>query len=157
MKAILLSALLTINASLLFADAVMLKKGTPVKLKILETISSETAKIGDLVNFEVAEDVKVDDSIVIPVGNKARGFVARAESRKLFGAGALNVYVHSVVGPGGLLVPLYGLSEATTAGADTQIAQGSELTAHVDVDVPVEVSLADNHVTACHLYSEPVA
>jgi oligopeptide/dipeptide ABC transporter ATP-binding protein len=26
-----------------------------------------------------------------------------------------------------------------------------------DVDVPVEVSHADNHVTACHLYTEPVA
>lgn len=26
-----------------------------------------------------------------------------------------------------------------------------------DVDVPVEVSHADNHVTACHLYSEPVS
>ena len=138
MKSILLSVVLTINASILFADALMLKKGTPVKLKILETISSETAKIGDLVNFEVAEDVKVDDSVVIPAGNKARGFVARAESRKLFGAGAVNVYVHSVVGPGGQLVPLYGLSEATAAGADTRIAQGSEVTAHVDVDVPVD-------------------
>jgi oligopeptide/dipeptide ABC transporter ATP-binding protein len=26
-----------------------------------------------------------------------------------------------------------------------------------DADVPVEVSFADNHVTACHLYTEPVA
>jgi len=26
-----------------------------------------------------------------------------------------------------------------------------------DVDVPIEVSLGDNHVTACHLYTEPVA
>ena len=26
-----------------------------------------------------------------------------------------------------------------------------------DVEVPVEVSIADNHVTACHLYTEAVA
>ncbi len=138
MKSILLSILLTVNASSMFADALILKKGTPVKLKILNTISSETAKIGDLVNLEVAENVKVGDTIVIPAGNQARGFVARAESRKLFGAGTLNVYVHSVLGPGGLQVPLYGLSEATASGADTQIAQGSGVTAHVDVDVPID-------------------
>ena len=39
--------------------------GTPVKLRLGRTISSADAKAGDEVDFEVLEDVKVNDTVVI--------------------------------------------------------------------------------------------
>lgn len=42
-----------------------LDDGTPVRLRINRTISSEDAKVGDTVDFEVLEDVKSHDVILI--------------------------------------------------------------------------------------------
>jgi hypothetical protein len=129
------------TASSLQADQIVLKKGTPVKLVLGTTVSSETAKIGDMVEFKVAEDVKVGDFSVVPAGSKGRGFVAKTESGKLFGAGALNIYIGSVGGPSGLQIPVYGLLEASNNGADAVLTQGTEGTAQVDIDVPIDTEI----------------
>ena len=39
--------------------------GTPVKLRLSQSISSADAKVGQEVPFEVVEDVKVDDIMVL--------------------------------------------------------------------------------------------
>ncbi len=53
-----------------------LRKGTEVKLILLETISSETAKNGQKVRMAVAEDLTSNGVIVIPKGTVARGEVS---------------------------------------------------------------------------------
>src|SRR5438128_300622 len=45
-----------------------LEDGTPVKLRISQTVSSADAHVGQTVNFEVLEEVKVSDTLVIPKG-----------------------------------------------------------------------------------------
>lgn len=71
--------------------------GTPVKLRIGRTLSSADAKAGDEVDFEVLEDVLVDNVVVIAKGGLALATVTDAEHKKSMGrAGKLNVNIDSV-------------------------------------------------------------
>jgi hypothetical protein len=47
-----------------------LEDGTPVKLRISQTVSSADAHLNDRVEFEVLEDIKVADNLIIPKGVK---------------------------------------------------------------------------------------
>ena len=58
----------------------VLEDCTPVKLRIARTISSSDAQVGDTVDFEVLEEIKVGDVVVIPKGGLAWATVAAAQS-----------------------------------------------------------------------------
>ena len=71
--------------------------GTPVKLRLSETISSADAKVGQQVPFEVVEEVDVDGKPVIAKGGAALASVTTAESKKRMGRGGkLDVSIDSV-------------------------------------------------------------
>jgi len=61
--------------------------GTPVKLRISETISSADAKAGQEIPFEVVEDISVNNVIVLPKGATAIATVTEAEHKKSMGRG----------------------------------------------------------------------
>src|SRR5271170_2681439 len=66
-----------------------LEDGTPVKLKLNRTISSADARVNDTVDFNVIEEVRVHDEIVVP-----RGTVTEAEPKRRMGRGGkLNVNI----------------------------------------------------------------
>ena len=68
--------------------------GTPVKLRLSQTISSADARAGQEVPFEVLEDVKVDDVVVLPKGALAMATVTEAEHKRTMGRGGkLNVAI----------------------------------------------------------------
>jgi len=68
--------------------------GTPVKLRLAQTISSSDAKVNQEIPFEVIEDVKVDNVIVLPKGATAIGTVTEADHKKSMGrAGKLNLSI----------------------------------------------------------------
>jgi hypothetical protein len=46
-----------------------LEDGTPVKLRLNRTISSADAHVNDTVDFDVLEEIKVHDDIVVPRGH----------------------------------------------------------------------------------------
>ena len=52
-----------------------LEDGTPVKLRTNRTISSSDAHVNDTLDFEVLDEVKVHDVVVIPRGGIAWGTV----------------------------------------------------------------------------------
>jgi hypothetical protein len=65
----------------------VLEDGTPIKLVLGETISSSDAVLGQLVNFEVVEDVLVDGVVVVPKGGTAWATVTAAEPKRRLGRG----------------------------------------------------------------------
>jgi hypothetical protein len=67
-----------------------LMDGTPVKLRLSQTISSADAKVGQEIPFEVVEDVKVDEVIVLPKGATAIGTVTEAKREKEYGGAPEN-------------------------------------------------------------------
>lgn len=64
-----------------------LEDGTPVKLRLTRTISSSDAQVNEKVDFDVLEDVKIGDVIVIPKGSIAWGTVTEAQSKRRMGRG----------------------------------------------------------------------
>src|SRR4051812_19897055 len=94
----------TITKSLLVAFALLaqtyaqtLPEGTPVPLRLEETISSGSAEKGQSVEFTVAEDVLSGDAVIFKQGARALGVVIEAEGKKRMGrAGKLDFTVEKV-------------------------------------------------------------
>ncbi|MBC7798355.1 MAG: hypothetical protein H7Z37_15905 [Pyrinomonadaceae bacterium] len=76
---------------------ILLEDKTPVKLRLNRNLSSGDAKIGDTVDFEVIEDVKVGEIVVIQRGAIAIATVTNAKARGRMGKGGkLDVVLDSV-------------------------------------------------------------
>ncbi|WP_229740962.1 PEGA domain-containing protein [Silvibacterium dinghuense] len=143
--------------------------GTPIKLKLGRTLSSADAKVGDEVDFEVVEEIRVDGQVVIPKGGLALATVTEAEHKKSMGrAGKLNVNIDSarlVDGEkatlrateggkgGGHVGAMTGAIVATSIvffpaaplflfihGKDITIPKGTEITAYVDGDMVLDMA-----------------
>ena len=46
----------------------ILHDGTPVRMRLSRTLSSHDAQLGETVDFEVLDDVKVEDRVVVKRG-----------------------------------------------------------------------------------------
>lgn len=64
-----------------------LEDGTPVKLRISQTVSSASAHLNDRVEFEVLEEVRVAGTLIIPKGGIAWGTVTEVQPRRRLGRG----------------------------------------------------------------------
>jgi PEGA domain len=92
---VITSALVLIAVQALAQSAsVVLDDGTPIRLRTTQSISSADARTDDRVDFEVVDDVKVGDVIVIKHGTAAIGTVTDAQSKGRMGKGGkLNVNI----------------------------------------------------------------
>jgi hypothetical protein len=155
-----------------------LGEDTPVRLRLGQSLSSGTSKLNDKVDFEVVEDVKVGNLVVIAQGATAIGTVTEAKTKKSFGrAGKLNVNIDFVRLTNGEKIPLRavkGGSGGSHTGAMTGavvataivffpaaplfffikgkniiIPKGTEITAFVAADTPMDpAKFANNEVAA---------
>jgi hypothetical protein len=138
-----------------------LDDGTPIRLRLNRTLSSADAKTGDNIDFEVLEDIKIKDLVVIPKGSIALGTITDAEHKKRMARGGkLDIeidYVKLADGEkaalravketkgGGHTGAMTGAIVATSLvvwpaapfflfmhGKDTTIPKGTEITAYVN-------------------------
>jgi hypothetical protein len=143
--------------------------GTPVKLRLSQSISSEDAKVGQEVPFEVMEEVKVDDLVVLAKGATAIANITEAEHKKRMGrAGKLNMAISYArlsdkekvalravkeAKGGGHVGAMTGAIVATSIvffpaaplflfmhGKDITIPQGTEINAFVDGDMHLDMA-----------------
>jgi len=146
-----------------------LMDGTPVKLRISETISSANAHVGQEIPFDVVEEVKVDDVVVLPKGATAIGTVTDCNPKKSMGrAGKLNISItYARLADqekaalramqdnkgGGHIGAMTGAIVATSIvffpaaplflfihGKDITIPQGTEITAFVEGDMHLDMT-----------------
>jgi hypothetical protein len=144
-----------------------LEDATPVKLRINRNISSADAHVNETVDFEVLEDVKVHDVVVIPRGGMAWATVTEAQPKRRMGrAGKLNINIDNVrltsgekvalravkdVKGGGHQGAITGAIVATSIvffpaaplfllihGKDITIPKGTEITAYINGDIPLD-------------------
>src|SRR5688572_971754 len=88
---------LTVPAAVERPLAFGLPDGTPLKLRISRNMSSADAKTGETVDFEVLEDVKIGDTMIIPRGSVALGTVTRGKPKGRMGRGGkLDINIDSV-------------------------------------------------------------
>lgn len=125
-----------------------LPNATPIHVKLSKAISSATAKVGEVVEFEVSEDVLVDGIRVIPIGAMAGGTVTEAEPKKRMGhGGKLTLGINFVRLANNDKAAVRSFLETTGAssaagsvlplarGKDVVFTEGTEFTAFVDGDV----------------------
>jgi len=144
-----------------------LEDGTPIKLRLTRNLSSADATTGDRVDFEVLEDIKVKDVIVIPRGGLALATVTEAQhKRRMARGGKLDVNIDDVRLADGEKAPLRAVKEAKGGGhtgamtgaivgtaivffpaaplflfmhgKDITIPKGTEVTAYVNGDIPLD-------------------
>lgn len=144
-----------------------LEDGTPVRLRLARNLSSSEAKTGDTVDFEVLEDVKVKELIIIPRGGVAWATVTEAQAkRRMARGGKLDINIDNVRLVDGEKAPLRAVKEAKGGGhtgamvgamvatsivffpaaplflfmhgKDVTIPKGTEVTAYVNGDIPLE-------------------
>ncbi len=146
------------NPTTPLAITVLLRDGTPVKLKLLHTLNSKTVVLDDPLNFSLAEDVVVDGKLVVKAGAPAIGRVRRAKPARTMGRGAeleLEIQyvragtVHvalrgsqirqgeSKTGDTVALTVLFGLSGLVKHGSEIEIKEGALFTAYVDTDTAI--------------------
>ena len=148
-------------------QSIVVHDGTPVRLKLNRTLSSADAKVGDNADFEVLEDVKVGETLVIARGGIAISTVTQAQAkRRMARGGKLDVnidYVRLVndeklalravkeTSGGGHTGAMTGAMVATSIvffpaapfflfmhGKDITIPKGTEITAYVQGDVTLD-------------------
>ncbi|HVS81479.1 MAG TPA: PEGA domain-containing protein [Pyrinomonadaceae bacterium] len=136
-------------------------------MKLTRTMSSSDAKVNDKVDFEILEDVKIGEVIVIQHGGMAIATVTEAQPKRRMGrAGKLNMnidYVQLVSGEKAPLRAVKGGSGGSHTGAmtgaivatsilffpaapfflfmhgkDITIPKGTEITAYIAGDTPLD-------------------
>ena len=132
--------------------AFTLLNNTPVRVRLVKTISSADARAGDAVELEVLDDISVQGVAVLPKGSKASGVIAIAEPKKRFGrSGRLAFSITSVRLADGEQARLRGYHEESgssntsssavnplASGKDVAILKDAEFPALVDGDVPLK-------------------
>src|SRR5579864_1933767 len=95
----------------------VLAKGTAVKLRFKRNLSSADAKADDPIDFEVVDEVKVGDVVVIPRGNLALGKVTDVQAARRMGRGGkLDIELDSVTLADGEKASIWAVKEDTGEG-----------------------------------------
>jgi hypothetical protein len=142
--------------------------GTPIKLRLSQTISSADASVGQEVPFEVVEEVRVDGITVLTKGASAIATITETNHKKSMGrAGKLNLSINYArladqekvalravrdAKGGGHVGAMTGAIVATSIiffpaaplflfvhGKDITIPQGTEITAFVEGDMHLDM------------------
>src|ERR1700733_12693780 len=143
--------------------------GTPVKLRLSQTISSANAQVGQEIPFEVVEEIKVDNVVVLPKGAVAIGTVTECNPKKSMrrpGKQTLNISYARLADQekvalratqdnkgGGHVGAMTGAMVATAIvffpaaplflfvhGKDITIPQGTEITAFIEGDMHLNMA-----------------
>ena len=146
-----------------------LMDGTPVKMRLGRNVSSADAKVGEHVDFEVLEEVQVHGVVVIAKGATASATVTAAQPKRRMGReGKLDMtldYVRLVDNEKAALTATAGGKGGTHTGAmvgamaataiftlggsalfllmhgkDITIPKGTETTAYINGDMPLEMA-----------------
>lgn len=81
--------------------------GTPVRVRLVDAVTAETAQSGDTITYEVSQNVLVDGVIVIPAGARGTAHVVAAKpSGPLGRAAELELDFCTVTGVDGVLLPM---------------------------------------------------
>jgi hypothetical protein len=100
------------------AKTIVVPKGTEVKLVFVHTLSSKTAKVGQIVPFHVAVPMKSDGQVILKKGTFVKGIISSVEHRKRFGISArIKITLNPVRSLYGTMIPLEPQTKGKYAGS----------------------------------------
>ncbi|MEI8390451.1 MAG: hypothetical protein WCG23_11280 [bacterium] len=94
------------------AKDLVLDPGTPINLIVNSQLSSKDSVVGQRVDMSIADDVTVNDAVVIPKGSKVKGTVSSVESKTYFGTnGRVGIQLTSINLASGKIIPVSNVVE----------------------------------------------
>jgi len=128
---------------------VVLADGTPVRLTLGNAAAAKGVRMGENLELEVAEDVRVNEVVVI-----AKGSIANAEATNLRSGlnghgGWIDINLDSVTLADGQRVPIRSTKNkpfrdqgtiVSNSGQDASIAQGTDVTAYISGDQSLDLT-----------------
>jgi len=110
----------------------LLPEGTLIKAIILNDISGKEVNVGQNIDFELSEDVIIQDKVAIHKGAKIIGTVTEAESSKALGKkGKLAFSIDYLYVPNGKIVRLRSQVEKNLKGSGAAVGAGAVLVSPV--------------------------
>ena len=160
-------ATLLLGSTLLAQSPFVLHDGTPVRLRLNRNLSSADSRVGETVDFEVLDEVRVNDAVVIARSASALATVTTAQPKRRMGKGGkLDVNIDHVRLVNGEKIALRAVKEtqggghgaamtggivATSLiffpaaplflfmhGKDVTIPKGTEITAYVNGEITLD-------------------
>ena len=99
--------------------------GTPIELRLVESVSSNHAHKGDRLNFIVVKDVNLDGYTLVPAGTMARGTITEVKGKRFVGIGAkISLRLDSVELADGETLQLRA-SKVVKGGSRTKLMAGA--------------------------------
>jgi hypothetical protein len=96
---------------------VKLEEGTQVRLKLMEPLDSRKVREGTTVSFEVLDDIRVGEALVIAEGAPAWGSIIEAQGGRMFGRGGkLKIRIDYVKAVDNTKIPLRAQAESQGKG-----------------------------------------
>jgi hypothetical protein len=129
---------------------VSLPARTPIRMTLLKPVSSKTSLPGEQFSLSVSEDIKINNTVVIPKGTAAIGEVIHAQKAKGFGkAGELLVTVRHIELNGIKIKmrsfqPLQGNDKTNTTLAVSQIPVAGLFAGFIqggDIEIPSQTQV----------------
>jgi len=124
--------LLSVTQPVLADQDWILHEATPVRMRIMRTVSSADAHEGDKVDFQTLDDVNVGNVVVIPKNSTAFATITVAESKKRMARGGkLGMNIDYVRLPSGEKLALRGIQDLKGGGHSGAMTGGMVATAIV--------------------------
>ncbi|HEY3939277.1 MAG TPA: hypothetical protein VGL97_17730 [Bryobacteraceae bacterium] len=115
-----------------YAQETTLPEGTPIKLRLMRTLSSASANEGDKVDFQTVDDIAVAGSTLIPKGSTAIATITSAEPKKRMARGGkLSLNIDYVRLPDNEKLSLRGVQNVKGGGHTGAMTGGIVVTAIV--------------------------
>ncbi len=128
------------------SEETLVPDGTPVKLRLTQTVNSTHAHRGDRLNFEVVKDVNVGGFTLLQAGTVARGSIAKVDGRRLLGLGGeIVVQLDSVKLASGDTVSLQGHREFKGGSHTKLMAEGMVLASLIYLPAAPALLLTHGH------------
>lgn len=129
---------------------VVLQDGTPVKLRMGATTAANGVRVGQTLELEVAEDVRVGDVVVIAKGCPADAQVTNLRSGGNVKGGWVDIDLDSVALSSGERVPIRSAKHravstdqsniVSSQAQDASITQGADLTAFINGNQQIDLT-----------------
>jgi len=129
---------------------VVLQDGTPVKLRLGATAGANGVRVGETIDLEVSEDVRVGDVVVIAKGCTASAQVTNLRSGGNIKGGWIDIDLDSVNLADGERVPVRASKQkpfrtdqssiVSSQAQDASITQGVDLTAFINGSQQLDLS-----------------
>jgi hypothetical protein len=139
----------------------VLHAGTRLKLVTDSTINSKTAQVGDAMKLELAQDVKVGDTVIVPKGTPVEAIITKADRAghigtpgdvefevrsltvngvqiSLKGGETLEGANHYTRAKGFIFIPVVGVAGLAARGDEAEIKPGMTLSAAVTTDTTLQ-------------------